>query len=72
MEYIRYCPKCGNEKIYKSLDSFRANKNSLLCRKCARKEVFSKLYPNKIEKLLDDTPETYYWIGYLLADGHFY
>lgn len=72
MEYIRYCPKCGGEKVYKSLDSFRTNKNSLLCRKCARKEVFSKLYPNKIEKLLDDTPETYYWIGYLLADGHFY
>ena len=72
MEYIRYCPKCGSEKRYKSLDSFRANKNSLLCRKCARKEIFSKLYPNKLEKLLDDTPETYYWIGYLLADGHFY
>ena len=72
MEYVRYCPKCGREKIYRSLDSFRANKNSLLCRSCARKEIHSKRYPNKIEKLLDDTPETYYWIGYLLADGHFY
>ena len=72
MEYVRYCPKCGSQKIYKSLDSFRANKNSLLCRSCARKDVFNKLYPNKIDKLLDDTPETYYWIGYLLADGHFY
>ena len=72
MEYIRYCTKCGSKKVYKSLDSFRANKNSLLCRKCARQEVFSKLYPNKIEKLLEDTTETYYWIGYLLADGHFY
>ena len=71
MEYVRYCPKCGRKKIYRSLDSFRANKNSLLCRKCARQEVFSKLYPNKIEKLLEDTPETYYWIGYLLADGNF-
>lgn len=72
MEYVRYCPKCGRKKIYGSLDSFRANKDSLLCRTCARKEVFSKLYPNKIEKLLEDTPEAYYWIGYLLADGHFY
>ena len=72
MEYVRYCPKCGRKKIYGSLDSFRANKDSLLCRTCARKEVFSKLYPNKIEKVLEDTPEAYYWIGYLLADGHFY
>lgn len=24
-----------------------------------------------IEKLLEDTPEAYYWIGFLLADGHF-
>ena len=72
MEYVRYCPKCGSEKRYKSLDSFRANKDSLLCRSCARKEIFSKKYPNNVCKLLDDTPETYYWIGYLLADGHFY
>lgn len=72
MEYVRYCPKCGREKIYRSLDSFRANKDSLLCRVCARTEVFNKKYPNKLVKLLEDTPETYYWIGYLLADGHFY
>ena len=72
MEYVRYCPKCGRKKIYRSLDSFRANKDSLLCRVCARKEVFSNKYPNKLVKLLEDTPEAYYWIGYLLADGHFY
>ena len=72
MEYVRYCPKCGREKIYRSLDSFMANKDSLLCRVCARKEVFSNKYPNKLIKLLEDTPEAYYWIGYLLADGHFY
>lgn len=72
MEYVRYCPKCGRKKIYRSLDSFRANKDSLLCRVCARKEVCNKKYPNKLVKLLEDTPEAYYWIGYLLADGHFY
>lgn len=26
---------------------------------------------NRVDKLLLDTPEAYYWIGYLLADGHF-
>lgn len=25
----------------------------------------------KLEKLLEETSETYYWIGFLLADGHF-
>jgi hypothetical protein len=25
----------------------------------------------QLEKLLDETPETYYWIGFLMADGHF-
>ena len=72
MEYVRYCPRCGSQKVYKSLDSFRANKDSLLCRSCARKDVFTRLYPNSLNKLLEDTPEAYYWIGYLLADGHFY
>ena len=72
MEYIRYCIKCGKEKVYNSLDSFRANKNSLLCRSCARKIIQKKNYPNKIEKLLEESAESYYWIGYLLADGHFY
>lgn len=71
MEYKRYCTECGKEKIYNSIESFRANKNSLLCRSCARKNVQKKNHPNKIEKLLDETPESYYWVGYLLADGHF-
>lgn len=71
MKYVRYCPICGSPKVYSSLNSFRTNKNSLLCRKCARTKVFEKICPNKVEKLLDDVPETYYWIGYLLADGHF-
>ena len=71
MEYKRYCIECGKEKIYNSLESFNTNKNSLLCRSCARKIIQKKNHPNKIEKLLDETPESYYWVGYLLADGHF-
>lgn len=71
MEYKRYCIVCGKEKIYNKLDSFRANKDSLLCRSCARKIIQKKNHPNKLEKLLEETAESYYWIGYLLADGHF-
>lgn len=71
MEYKRYCIKCGKEKVYNSLESFNANKNSLLCRSCARKIIQKKNFPNKLEKLLEESAESYYWIGYLLADGHF-
>lgn len=71
MEYKRYCIECGKEKVYNSLNSFITNKNSLLCRSCARKKTQRKKHPNKIEKLLEDTSESYYWVGYLLADGHF-
>lgn len=70
MEYIRYCTKCGAEKVYKTLDSYRVNSESLLCRSCARKDVFKKVYPNKVYKLLEDSSEAYYWIGYILSDGH--
>lgn len=28
--------------------------------------------PNKLIRLLNDTPEAFYWIGYILADGWFY
>lgn len=69
-EYVKYCSICGSPMIYSSLDSFRANKKHIICRSCARKDMFKRIYPNKIEKLLLDTPETYYWIGYLLSDGH--
>ena len=72
MEYKRYCIKCGKEKVYNSLESFNANKNSLLCRSCSRKIVQNKNNPNKLEKLLEESAESYYWVGYLLADAHFY
>src|SRR6185369_16376505 len=26
---------------------------------------------NELKKLLDNTTESYYWIGFLMADGHF-
>lgn len=26
---------------------------------------------NKLKKLLEDTPEKWYWLGFLMADGHF-
>lgn len=70
MGYVRYCPQCGREKRYKTLTSFITNKNSLLCRSCAKKKTFSKLYHKDLSLLLEDTPEAYYWIGFLLADGH--
>ena len=33
-----------------------------------RKGIYSKAY--SCEKLLEDTPESFYWMGFLIADSH--
>ena len=70
MEYIKYCVECGKPKVYKNKHSYIYSSKPL-CKSCSKTKQNNKLYPNKLEKLLLNTPESYYWIGYLLADGHF-
>ena len=67
----RICPNCNKEIIYKNIISYRkACKHNTKCIKCV------KLYNTKrcadLSILLEDTPESFYWIGFLLADGYFY
>lgn len=69
-EYKRVCKECGKELLYNSYSSFwLAEKNDALCRCCARKKVARRKCDLSV--LLEETPETYYWVGFLLADGHF-
>ena len=66
----RICECCGKELTYGSYSAWHlAEKNHGLCRSCAGRKKAKRL--NNLSILLEDTPETYYWIGFLLADGHF-
>lgn len=68
--YERICPKCGKKIIYKSYGGWHlSTKKNCLCRKCAsylRLDHYADL-----SVLLEDTPEAFYWIGFLMADGSF-
>lgn len=66
----RICEVCGKELHYSCASAWRlAEKNHALCKSCANKKRAKRL--NDLTILLEETPETYYWIGFLLADGHF-
>ena len=69
-DYKRICKECGKELVYKSYTAFwLAEKNNSLCRSCSKKKVAKKNC--ELSVLLEETPEAYYWMGFLMADGHF-
>lgn len=83
--YVRNCPKCGKEIRYKYKSDFtKAIKANSLCKSCAvsKSSIFQKghnlndVYAvriNSLDKLIDDESfQTFYWVGFLLADGSFY
>lgn len=73
MELKRVCPNCGKELVYKSKTSYKNSiKNNSMCRSCASKERQKENHCANLSNLLLDTPEAFYWIGFLLADGSFY
>lgn len=73
MEFKRICPNCGKELMYKSKTSYKnAIKSNSLCRSCASKERQREKHCADLSNLLLDTPEAFYWVGFLLADGSFY
>lgn len=72
MEYKRICPECGKEIIYKSKGAMNnANKINSLCHSCAEFKIYSNKRYGDLSILLNDDYETFYWIGFLLADGSF-
>lgn len=71
-EYKRNCPKCGKEIIYKSKGAMNnASKINSLCRSCAQTIRQNENRYGDLSILLNDTYESFYWIGFLLADGSF-
>ena len=83
--YSRLCPECGKEIVYKYKSDFtKATKNNSLCKSCAvsKSSIFQKghnlndawtVRDNSLDKLINNKSlETFYWIGFILADGSFY
>ena len=69
-KYKRICRICGKELEYGSYSAYwLAEKNNAVCRNCASRTKARRKCD--LSKLLEETPEAYYWIGFLLADGHF-
>lgn len=81
-EYNRPCPKCGKLIYYKrksDLDkAIRANTKCLSCSDNSgkyKKGEFqirsNNIAENNLDKLLDLSLQSFYWIGFILADGSF-
>lgn len=83
--YVRNCPKCGKEIQYKYKSDYnKACRANSLCKSCAvsKSSIFQKGHHlndtlavriNSLDKLIEDESlQTFYWIGFLLADGSFY
>jgi len=67
-KFIRKCPSCTLDVEYKTKESlYMANYNDFICRRCHN----NKKIKNKCENLLNESLESYYWLGFLMADGHF-
>ena len=70
MEYTRICSNCGKLIKYKSYTAwYNANKINSKCRSCSAKSRTKRVA--NLAVLLNDNLESYYWIGFLLADGSF-
>lgn len=70
-EYKRICPKCGSIIYYASKTSLNhALKNDSNCNECRLKMNYEIHNKNNVKILLNDKLESYYWIGFILADGH--
>lgn len=71
-QYKRICPCCNKELLYKYKSTYNtAIKNNSLCRSCAETKRQNKERYGDLSILLNDTYESFYWIGFLLADGYF-
>lgn len=69
-KYKRICKECGKELFYKSSSAYHlAIKNDSICKSCA--SIKRRKINNNLNILLNEDLESYYWIGFILADGHF-
>ena len=64
------CPRCKKPRYYAAKSCiWVAKKKRSLCRKCHWEITPSKSMATNMKALLDETPEAYYWAGFIAADG---
>jgi hypothetical protein len=69
-KFTNYCPSCGKERVYSSNTAMNyAKRNKTLCRICAKRKQTSLCIANT-ELFEEDSLKFYYWIGFIMADGH--
>jgi len=65
----RNCSECNKELFYSCNSSYNlAKTKNSKCRNCSTMKYANK--QSDLSKLLENTLESYYWIGFILADGH--
>lgn len=71
-KYIRVCPQCGKNIEYSCKKTLNlAIKKNSYCNKCRLNNAYNlKTSKNNIKILLEENLESYYWMGFILADGH--
>jgi len=81
-KYSRECPICGRKIYYKwRTDFYTGKKNNTKCIKCFSiktrfkpEHTLNDMYSireNSLDELLKETTESFYWLGFLIADGSF-
>lgn len=67
----KQCPICKADQIYKSERTYSNSlKVNALCKQCSNTK--KAVRNGDCSVLLQDNIITYYWIGFILADGHIY
>lgn len=67
---ILNCPTCNKERTFTSYQGVKqAQKNKSECKSCATKKYAKR--KSELKNLKNRDYTFYYWLGFLLADGHF-
>jgi hypothetical protein len=68
-KFKRTCPACNKDLLYKSKESYNfCLKANTKCRSCSTKKYAKRI--GDASFLLNESLESYYWLGFILADGH--
>lgn len=66
------CPNCKKERVINSNAAlWYAKHHTTWCRSCAVKYKYPNTKRGTAKRLLEESYESYYWLGFLCADGHF-